>query len=188
MKESSEENLGARIPMVVGFFFPIFCLSTSSLAPKVSHEARPAEPGFEQGGGDFFKCLKTATKKSHIKGLKEHGSFIFIHILDFLYPKKVLQLSILGKPASQDFLHEAKGDSENANNATMQMIRFALEEWAVELWKFIFSNCRRFGKPPSKNHRVFSLNGTGMTQKVCSANTRDTFWYTKIVTEIPLVS
>ena len=40
------------------------------------------------------------------------------------------KLPILGKPFPKT-LHEAKGDSENANNATMQMIRFALEEWAV---------------------------------------------------------
>lgn len=87
----------------------------------------------------------------------------------FSLPKKtsynyqfwVLQLSILGKPTSQDFLHEAKGDSENANNATMQMIRFALEEWAAKAFgmelvheiqqlKFAFKDWKKGQLPKSK--------------------------------------
>ena len=96
MKESSEEHLGGQDSYGGWVFFPNFLPSkASSLAPKVSHEARPAEPGFEQGG-EILKRLKNSNEKKHFEGLKEHGSFIFIHILDFLYPKKVLQQSILG--------------------------------------------------------------------------------------------
>ena len=62
----------ARIPMVFRSFFPNFLpFGRKSLAQKkVSHEARPAEPGFEQGGEIFPNVSKTATKKKPHKGFE----------------------------------------------------------------------------------------------------------------------
>ena len=76
---------------------------------------------------------KQQRKKSHIKGLKEHGSFIIYIYPGFSRDPKKSRLTTINSSESRRpkfTLHEAKGDSENANNATMQMIRFALEERA----------------------------------------------------------
>lgn len=50
MKESSEENLGGQDSHGGRLMVQFSAFKGLSLAPKVSHEARPAEPGFEQGG------------------------------------------------------------------------------------------------------------------------------------------
>lgn len=54
MKESSEENLGGQDSHGGRLMVQFSAFKGLSLAPKVSHEARPAEPGFEQGGEIFL--------------------------------------------------------------------------------------------------------------------------------------
>ena len=207
---------------------PIFCLQRPVSRTQGISWSETSWARLWARWGDFPKCFKNSNEKKHFEGLKEHGSFIlYIYIYPgFSLPKKSLTTINSGKADVPRILkNEAKGDSENANNATMQMIRFALEEWAAKAFgmelvheiqqlKFAFKDWKKGQLPKSKlgaltkswhltvhlfklpkiwettlgNHRFFSLNGTGMTEKVCSANTHDTFWYTKIVTEIPLVS
>lgn len=95
MKESSEENLGGQDSYGGRLMVQFSAFKGLSLAPKVSHEARPAEPGFEQGG-EILKCLKNSNEKKHFEGLKEHGGFILYISWIFSTQKNVLQLSILG--------------------------------------------------------------------------------------------
>ena len=62
MKESSEENLGGQDSHGGRLMVQFSAFKGLSLALKVSHEARPAEPGFEQGG-EILKLFKKQQRK-----------------------------------------------------------------------------------------------------------------------------